>query len=400
MKMFNICLSICLIIFSLNFKIQQGYPAKIQSTLKFGMSTVLSGPNAELGKEFSFGVKTAFKKANREGGIQGKRLKLVVLDDGYNPSRTIKNMHRLIENELVLGIIGNVGTPTGVVAMPIAIKNKVLFFAPFTGAKALRPNPPNPYVFHYRASYYEEIKFLLTHLLKAKGIKPSEVAFFTQNDAYGDEIFKSGLKVLKSLGLQEEEEVIHVRYPRNTLYVHSAAARLLRVEPHPKVIVLGGTYSACAEFIKVLREHGYKGYFVSVSFIGAEALARIAQKEPIAGEGVIISEVVPPLDKKLPIIKEYLSEIKKLDPEKKPSLVSLEGYIAGKILIEALKKIKGDITRESIVKAMTELGEFDIGLGVPLRLDKTHHQASHYVWIVKIKKGQIVSINLKRRRCH
>jgi ABC-type branched-subunit amino acid transport system substrate-binding protein len=110
---------------------------------------------------------------------------------------------------------------------------------------------------------------------------------------------------------------------------------------------------------------------------------------------VIISEVVPPFDKSLPLIREYLAEIKKLDPEKKPSFVSLEGYIAGKILIKALKIIKGEITRESIVKAMASLGTFDIGLGVPLRLDETHHQASSYVWAVRIEKGKVVPFDFK-----
>ncbi len=386
---------ILIICFIVVFFCEQSYG---KEPLKFGMSTVLSGPNAALGKEFSFGVRAAFEKTNREGGIKGRKLKLIILDDGYNPHRTIKNMHQLIEKYLVLGIIGNVGTPTGVVAMPIAIKNRVLFFAPFTGAQALRPNPPNPYVFHYRASYYEEIKFLLTNFLKITGIKPTEVAFFTQNDAYGDEIFKAGLKVLKELGLKkaEEDEIIHVRYPRNTLYVHAAAAVILRTNPPPKLIVLGSTYSAAAVFVKELRKHGFQGYFLSVSFIGAEALARIAQKDPLAGEGIVISEVVPPFDSKLPLIKEYLSQIRKLNPEKHPSLVSLEGYIAGKILVKALKKVKGEFTRESIVEAMASLGTFDIGIGVPLRLDKTHHQACHHVWAVVIKNGKVVPFHFEK----
>jgi len=367
----------------------------VSKTLVFGMSTVLTGPNANLGKEFSFGVKAAFNQQNLLGGIRGQKLRLIVLDDGYDPARTIKNMYKLINEYRVLAVVGNVGTPTGVVALPIAVKNKVLFFGPFTGASALRPHPPNPYVYHYRASYYEEVKYLLTNLLKVTGIKPTDVAFFTQNDAYGDEIFSAGIRVLESLGLKRPYLILHVRYPRNTLYVHKAAATVLRVMPHPKVIVLGGTYSACARFIEILRKHGYEGYFVSVSFIGAESLARIAKKDPLAGDGVIVSEVVPPFSEKLPIVKQYLTAIKKLNPEAKPSFVSLEGYIVGKILIKALTRIKGKITRSSIVNAMAHLGEFDIGLGVPLRLDAKHHQASHHVWLVRIEDGKVVPFNFK-----
>ncbi len=369
------------------------HKSKDSKILKFGMSTVLTGPNASIGKEFSFGVKALFAKINKKGGIHGKKLKLIVLDDGYDPKRTIKNMYKLIKKEKVLGIIGNVGTPTGVVAMPIAIQNKILFFAPFTGAQALRPNPPNRYVFHYRASYYEEIKCLLDGIFKYTNIKPDEVAFFTQKDAYGDEIFKAGIKVLKKYGFKKE--VIHVRYLRNTLYVKEAAAMLLRINPPPKVIVLGGTYSACSKFIKILRKYGFKGIFVSVSFIGSEALASIAKKDPLAGEGVIISQVVPFFNENLPLIKQYLKDISSFKPGKKPTLISLEGYIAADILVKALRKIKGEITRESIIDALEGLGRFDIGIGVPLKLSPKDHQASHYVWITIIKNGKLMPFDFK-----
>jgi len=392
----SLVFSVCLWIKCGICEVSQSFPGNTKE-LVFGMSTVLTGPNSSLGKEFSFGVKALFERINREGGIRGKKLKLIVLDDGYNPKRTIKNMNELIKKYKVLGIIGNVGTPTGVVAMPIAIQNRVLFFAPFTGASALRPYPPNRYVFHYRASYYEEIKYLLDEIFTYTNIKPTEVAFFTQKDAYGDEIFRAGLSVLKEHGLQEEEEeeVIHVRYPRNTFYVKEAAARILRINPPPRVIVLGGTYSSCSRFIKILRKYGFRGIFVSVSFIGGEALASIAKKDPLAGEGVIISQVVPYFDKNLPLVRRYLKDLKMLEPEKKPTLVSLEGYIAASILVKALKKIKGDITRESIVDAFESLGRFDIGIGVPLSFSSEDHQASHYVWATVIKDGKVIPFDFR-----
>ncbi len=126
------------------------------ASLKFGMSTALTGPAADLGRNMKAGVDLAFAEANAAGGLQGRRLELVALDDGYEPSRTAPNMRQLIEGENVLAVIGNVGTPTAVVAVPIAIESKTPFYGAYTGAGVLRRQPPNRYVINYRASYAEE----------------------------------------------------------------------------------------------------------------------------------------------------------------------------------------------------------------------------------------------------
>ncbi|HIC98974.1 MAG TPA: radical SAM protein, partial [Pyrodictiaceae archaeon] len=280
--------------------------AKKLKILKFGTSTDLSGSNSFLGKEMSSGIKLAFEKINREGGINGHQLKLIVLDDSYEPEKTLKNMLKLINTYKVLGIVGNVGTPTGVVAMEVAIKNRILFFAPLTGANALRPKPPSPYVYHYRASYYEELDVLLSNFLKCKKLTPLDIAFFTQNDAYGDEIYDAGIDILKKFGLKDEGKILHLRYPRNTLYVYSAAAKFLRIKPHPKAIVLGCSYNACIRFIKVLREYNYNGYFLGVSFVGTDALGKKAKEKPEIYKNILVANVTPlPTDSSYPIVKEY-----------------------------------------------------------------------------------------------
>ena len=369
--------------------------AKKLKILKFGTSTDLSASNSFLGKEMSSGIKLAFEKINREGGINGHQLKLIVLDDSYEPEKTLKNMLKLINTYKVLGIVGNVGTPTGVVAMEVAIKNRILFFAPLTGANALRPKPPSPYVYHYRASYYEELDVLLSNFLKCKKLTPLDIAFFTQNDAYGDEIYDAGIDILKKFGLKDEGKILHLRYPRNTLYVYSAAAKFLRIKPHPKAIVLGCSYNACIRFIKVLREYNYNGYFLGVSFVGTDALGKKAKEKPEIYKNILVANVTPlPTDSSYPIVKEYLQELKKVN--KNPSFVSLEGYIVGKILIEALKNTKGVFTRKSIVKAFSNLGTFDIGLNTPLKFEKHTHQASHFVLVVTFKNGKILPVNWKR----
>ncbi|HVI23974.1 MAG TPA: ABC transporter substrate-binding protein, partial [Myxococcales bacterium] len=121
--------------------------------LTFGMSAALTGPAKELGRSMKTGVELAFDAVNDAGGVNGRKLRLIALDDGYEPARTIEAMKELIEKRHVAGIIGNVGTPTAAVAAPYAVEHKVLFFGAFTGAPLLRKDPPDRYVFNYRASY-------------------------------------------------------------------------------------------------------------------------------------------------------------------------------------------------------------------------------------------------------
>jgi len=156
-----------------------------EKKILLGMSTALNGPAAVLGQNMRNGVLVGFERANRAGGIHGRMLKLVALDDGYEPVRTAPNMRRLIEQEQVLAVIGNVGTPTAIAAIPIANENKTLFFAPFTGAGILRKTPPDRYVINYRASYAEETAAMIDALITRAHLKPQDIAFFTQRDGYG-----------------------------------------------------------------------------------------------------------------------------------------------------------------------------------------------------------------------
>ena len=145
----------------------------------FGMSTVLSGPTAHLGINMRNGVLAALEESNQQGGIQGRDLCLIALDDNYEPEMTVPNMHRLIEQENVLAIIGNVGTPTAIVSVPISNRNRVPFLGAFTGAGILRRTPPNPYVVNYRASYAEETAAMVQALITHGRLQPNEIAFLT-----------------------------------------------------------------------------------------------------------------------------------------------------------------------------------------------------------------------------
>lgn len=199
--------------------------------IKLGMSTALTGPASFLGINMRSGVLAAIQELNHQGGISGARVELICLDDGYEPTRTAPNMRRLISRENALAIIGNVGTPTAVTAIPIANSSKIAFYGAFTGAGILRKNPPDRYVINYRASYAEEVSEMIEALISIAGLKPRQIAFFTQRDTYGDAGYTGGIEALRRHGLKDENRIIHSRYERNTLAVENGLADIILAEP-------------------------------------------------------------------------------------------------------------------------------------------------------------------------
>ncbi len=362
-------------------------PAIAKSELVLGMSTALTGTAAGLGMDMRTGVEAAFAEANRTGGINGRALRLVVLDDGYEPSRTGPNMKRLIETEHVLAVVGNVGTPTAVVALPIAQQSGTVFFGAFTGAGVLRRSPPDKVVINYRASYAEETAAMVGALIEHAGLKPDEIGFFTQRDAFGDSGFNGGITALKAHGLKNEGAVPHGRYDRNSVAVDEAVAELIAAPKSPKAIIMVGTAQPTAKFVRLARESGLNAQLLSISFVGANQLAGLLGKD---AEGIIIGRVVPPLNADLPIVREFRAAIS--DAQLHTNEVALEGYVIGRIMCRALATIPGEPTRQSVITALEGLGEFDLGLGAPLKLSPTDHQACKRVWATRLHNGNIESI--------
>lgn len=363
-------------------------PADGGADLVFGMSTVLSGPAANLGQDMRQGVLAGLERANRACGVHGRKLRLVALDDGYEPARTAPNMRQLIEKEKVLAVIGNVGTPTAIAAIPIANENKTLLYAPFTGAGVLRKNPPDRYVLNFRASYAEETGAMIDALIDGAGLRIEDIAFFTQRDGYGDAGFAGGIAALKRHGLKDENSVLHVRYERNTLAVENALASLLYAPHEPRAVVMVGAYAPCAKFIQLAHVAVFNATFLNVSFVGSQSLA--AELGPTRAQ-VIVTQVVPhPEDATVPIVREYLADLKAHDANAVPGFGSLEGYIATRVLLAALEKIPNVPTRENVIDALENLGEFDPGVGQKLQLDARHHQASHGIWPTILKDGAFV----------
>src|ERR1700733_12350299 len=348
------------------------------SEIILGMSTVLSGSAGALGQDMQRGVLAGIERANQTGELKTLRLRLITLDDGYEPARTGPNTERLIEKENVLAMIGNVGTPTAVVTVPLAREGKTLLFAPFSGGPILRNDPPDRYVINFRASYAQEIAAIVDALIDIAGLKPIEIAFFTQRDTYGDAGFTLGLAALHAHGFTEPRAILHTGYERNTLAVEGAVADLVMAKTQPRAVVMIGAYAPCAKFIRLCRDSDLNPLFMNVSFVGSRWLATVLGNTDAQ---IIVTQVVPdPSDDRLPIAVEYRADLKEMNSSASASFGGFEGYIAARILTLGLEKIQGPPTREAIVAALGCLGRFDSGFGEPMHLSPTDHQASHRVW--------------------
>ena len=285
--------------------------------IKLGMSAALTGPSAALGNDMRVGIESYFQGVNKKGGVQNRQIEFIVRDDGYEPERAAKNMRTLIDNDGVLAVLGNVGTPTAIVTVPIAKEKKTLLFGAFSGGGILRPTPANHYIINYRPSYTEETVKMIDGLLKV-GVTPKEIAFFTQRDSYGDAAYNGAINALQQHGFLQTTQLIHGRYTRNTLNVEDAVADILDASPTPKVIIMAGAYAPAAKFIKLVQKEIPDMWFVNVSFVGSHSLQQALGDEV---NHVIVAQAVPELDSNLPIVKEYFDGLQKFNVSITPNEV-------------------------------------------------------------------------------
>ena len=346
----------------------------------FGMAAPFSGASRELGRQMKIGIETAFSQINDAGGVNGRLLRLMTADDGYEPTRTADVMKSLYDKDEVFGFIGNVGTPTAAVALPFALDHRTLFFGAFTGAGLLRRDPPDRYVFNYRASYAEETNAVVNYLVKVRRIQPKEIVVFAQQDSYGDSGYAGVQKAVRSLP-GDNPDIVRLNYKRNTVDVQDAVNALHAFRGQIKAVVMVASYRAAAKFIEKTRDLYPSMIYTNVSFVGSTALAdELMLLGPRYAAGAIVTQVVPAISSYATIVLKYKEALAKYFPGESPDYVSFEGYIDGNILAEAVKRAGRDINTEKLVDELERMHDFDLGLGTPVTFSSNEHQGSHKVW--------------------
>lgn len=337
------------------------------NSIVLGQSAALSGPASELGEQFKRGALLHFDRVNARGGIGGRPIELVSLDDGYEPDRCAANTRKLLERG-VFALFGYIGTPTSLAALPLATAAKTPFIAPFTGAEALRA-PFNRYAFHVRASYFDETAAIVKQITSV-GIQ--RVGVFHQNDSYGKAGLEGVVRALKPLKL---EPAAKGTVERNTVVVDEAVQVILAA--NPGAIVMISAYKSCAAFIRAARKAGYGGNFYNVSFVGTQALAHELGAD---ARGVVVSQVMPyPFAPNTTVAGDYLAAGRAAEGERfAPNYSSIEGYVAARVLTEALRRPGAAASADALVAALESLRDLNLG-GFFVDFGPQKHTGSRFV---------------------
>ncbi|NMM09591.1 MAG: ABC transporter substrate-binding protein [Polaromonas sp.] len=345
-----------------------------ESEIRVGQFAAQTGPAAELGKRMQIGILAQFNAVNAAGGINGRMLKLVSRDDGYEPKNAAAAVKALIEEDKVFALIGSVGTPTTLAAMPTINAAAIPLVGPFTGAQALR-EPFNRNLFHVRASYFDETERIVQHLSTLGIVK---IAVFYQNDSYG----KAGLEgVMRALEQRKLKPVASVSVERNSVDVAAPLAAILKAAP--EAVIQISAYKSCAALIQQAKAKGYGGQFFNVSFVGSKALSDALGE---GGVGVTISQVVPfPYTSSSVIVREYQQRMLEAShPDFDFS--SMEGFLAAKVFTEGLRRAGRGLTRESFVTALESLRDYNMG-GFTINYSPKNHQGSRFTDLTLIGRG-------------
>jgi len=337
------------------------------NTITLGMSAPFTGPNGAYGKELREGALAYFAQLNGAGGINGKKVELITLDDGYETDKTVANTRKLIEENKVFALMAYYGSSPTAEAMKVFSEAKVPLVGTISGSSTLR-SPVNRYMFHLRASYADETEAIVNHMV-ALGI--TNIAVFYQNDGFG----KSGKDgVAAALARHKLKPVAEGSVERNSLQVEAAVAQIAKGDPQAVIMVT--LYKPTAEFIRQMRKAGQMPQFSTLSPIGADLL--VAEMGAKDAHGVGISQVMPyPWNDTIPIVKEYHKALQTFAKHNRYSYYGLEGFINAKLMAEALRKTGRDLSREKLVTTL-ESTPFDLG-GYKINYSPTSHNGSRFV---------------------
>ena len=348
-----------------------------QDKVIFGQSAAFSGLSSEFGNDVRLGIEAAFHEVNEEGGIHGRRLDLIALDDASEPEIAIANTRRLVDKEQVFALIGAVGTANSRFTIPIAVSRGVPYIAPFTGARFLR-DPTMTNVINLRASHEQETEAMVSRLIRDLGI--DRIAVMYQDDSFGVDGY---LGVVKALKRRNMAPVAIGLYPRNTTSVKTALLSLRRGDPEAVIMIAAS--KAVATLITWAHHTGFDPIFVNISFVGSNKLARALGA---TGVGVFVTQVVPfPAARNTVISKAYARALTAYNKKSQLGFVSFEGYLAGRLAIEALFRAGPEPDRDKFLGSLRNANSIDLD-DFKLNFGDNDNQGSDKVYFTVIGPGK------------
>ena len=340
----------------------------------FGQSAAFSGPAGALGTAFRLGLQAAFREANARGGVHGRQLELLSLDDGHEPEAAIENTQRLIKELNVFALIGAVGTPTARSTVPIASKAGVPYVAPFSGAQVLRQTGSGwNNVINLRASFFQETEEIVLRLIEDLGI--NRIAVLYPDDSSG----RAALVAVQGVLNKRDLSLAAIgTYTRNTTAVKTAVLDLRAGDPD--AVVLVGAYKPVAAAIKWARFIGFNPVFFAISFAGGTALAAELGED---GHGVYVTQVVPFPRGSDRIATRYRRALAAHVRNAEPGFVSFEGYLAGRLAIFGLEAAGVALDRKRFLDSILGAGTFYLD-GFRIRFSARDNQGSDQVYLTVV----------------
>ena len=377
-------------------------------SITLGVTSAFQGHAASLGSELYRGYMAYFNKINSQGGIGGRTVTIRAMNDSYNPPDSVKNTVKLVSQDKVFLLFGNVGTPTTVKVLPLLLKFQkipVYLFGPFTGAQPQREDPYARFCINVRASYRQETGALVDFFIK-KGNR--KIAVFYQNDAYGRSGQNGVARGMKANGLNIAAEAT---YTRGDTYDTDMSAQVRSLMgAGADAVISVGAYQACAAFVRDARKAGFEGPIANISFVGSEALLNLLlDQQRQDGKdytgNLFNSQVVPPFDdSSIPLVAQYRKDMKDFSASipsalreegytpSEYSFASLEGYLNAVVFAKAVKMAGKDLTPASFLGSIESMNGVDIGIGSLLNFGAGDHQGLDDVYLTLAREGRWVLV--------
>ena len=349
----------------------------------FGQAAAFSGTNKELGRQMKIGVETAFLAVNEAGGVHGRMLRLLAADHGNVPQKALEIVKGMVEGKKVFAFVGNTGSAAVEAYLEWLVDQKVILFGSLSGASFLRNDPPDRYIFNFRASYPEEAAASVRYLVGVRRIPATEIAYFAQDDAYGESGWKGMAWQLRRYGV-DPGQIIGTSVKRNTVDVADAVKRIQAAGGKVKAVVCFTTHKPMAKFVEKLGGQGM--VFTNASAVEAQDLSdELKTLGPRFMQNMILTQVVPVPTSRSTVVLRYQEQLKRYHPNERPDFLSLQGWLSAQVFLEGLRRAGPDLDTEKLVEALETIRNHDIGIGVPISFGPSEHQGSHKVWGLQLE---------------
>lgn len=350
-------------------------PAAASTDIAVAQVAPLSGVLASTGAQMVLGGKIYFDWVNDNGGVNGARIKHIVVDDAYKVDETVRLTREVLANPEVVALFGYAGTAnvSKLLADGVLDAGGAPLVAPYTGAEALR-TPFNPYIFHVRAGYLDETEHMV-HQVATLGM--NRIAVMYQNDAFG----KAGLAGVEAAAAKRTMQLVAAAaYERNTDDVKDAVKQIHAADP--QAVIMVSVNRSTATFASQYRAAGGGAQLYNISVVDPAELVKLAGIKAVHGLG--ISQVVPyPFGANKPVVREYQTLMQKYAPGQALSYTSFEEFLGAKVLVEGLRRAGPAPTRNKLLKALEGMGNYDLG-GTRVQYSPTNRIGSRFVEVTVI----------------